>query len=98
MHHNPSFASVNKIVASTLQQVPVPELLTLGVPISRGNVLQIFQHISSLLDTREWQIPEQVGNKGIEALSNERYFLGSLTILLQFDTTTHKYNKYAECA
>jgi hypothetical protein len=38
--HNPSFPSVNEIIASTLQQVLVPELLALDVPISRGNVLQ----------------------------------------------------------
>jgi hypothetical protein len=58
--HNPSFPSVNEIVASTLQQVLIPERLALGVPISSSNILQIFQHNSSLLDAREWQISEQV--------------------------------------
>jgi hypothetical protein len=36
-----------------------------------------------------------VVNKGIEARSDERYFLGSLAILFQPDITTHEYDKYA---
>jgi hypothetical protein len=75
MLHNPSFPSVNEIVSSTLQQVLVPDLLALGVPISSCDVPQIFQRRNSLLDAGEWQIPVHVVNKGIEALSNERYFL-----------------------
>jgi hypothetical protein len=39
-----------------------------------------------------------VVNKGIEALSYERYFHGSLTILLQSDIRTHEYDKHAEYA
>jgi hypothetical protein len=98
MLHNPSFPSVNEICASTLQQVLVPDLLALGVPISSCDVLRIFQHRSSLLDCLEWQIPEHVVNKGIEARSDERYVLGSLAILLQSDIKTHEYDKYAEYA
>jgi hypothetical protein len=95
MLHNPSFPSesVNEIIASTLQQMLVPDLLALGVQISSCDALQIFQHRSSLLDALEWQIPEDVVNKGIEARSDERYFLGSLTILLQSDIKPHEYDK-----
>jgi hypothetical protein len=41
MLHNPSFPSVNEIIASTLQQVLVADLLVLDVPISTGDVLPV---------------------------------------------------------
>jgi hypothetical protein len=68
-----------------IQIVLIPDLFALDAPITLqvGQVLQFFEKRISLLDAREWKIPEQMVNEGLESCPDERYFLRRNTILLQ---------------
>jgi hypothetical protein len=56
----------NEIVGSAFQLVLIPDLFALDAPIVFGQVLQFFKKRITLLDAREWEIPEQMVNAGME--------------------------------
>jgi hypothetical protein len=99
---NPSLPADDEIVGSTFQLVLVPDLFALDAPIVLGQVLQFLEKRITLLDSleaREWETPGQMVNENMEASTNERYFLGSHTILFQSKNMTSrciKYDEYAE--
>jgi hypothetical protein len=95
----PANPADNEIVGSAIQLVLISDLFALDSPIVLCQVLQFFEKRISLPDAREWKIPEQMVNEGLESCPNERYFLGNHTILLQSKNMTLKsikYDKYAE--
>jgi hypothetical protein len=81
-----------------MQLVLIPDIFALDAPIILSQVLQFFKKRVSLLDAREWKIPEQMVNEGLESGPNERHFLGRHTILPQSKNMTSIYTKYAEYA
>jgi hypothetical protein len=98
---NPCLPADDEIVGSAIHLVLIPDVFELDAPIVLGQVLQFFEKRISLLDAGEWKIPEQMVNEGLESGPNERYFLGSYTILLQSKNITLKlinYEEYAEYA
>ncbi len=95
---NQSLPANDEIVGSAFQLVLIPDLFTLDAPIVFGQVLQFFKKRITLLDAREWEIPEQIVNEGMETGPCERYFLGSHAILLQSKNMTSRYIKYDEYA
>jgi hypothetical protein len=95
---NPCLPADDEIVGSVIQLVLIPDIFALDAPIVLGQVLQFFEKRISLLDAREWKIPEQMVNQGLESCPDERYFLGSHAILLQSKNMTLKYIKYDKYA
>ena len=95
---NPCLPADNEIVGSVMQLVLIPDIIALHAPIVLGQVLQFFEKRISLLDAREWKIPEQMVNEGLESGPYERHFLGSNTILLQSKNITSIHIKYVEYA
>jgi hypothetical protein len=78
--------------------VLIPDLFTLDAPIIFCQFLQFFKKRITLLDAREWEIPEQMVNEGMETCPYEQYFLGSHAILLQSKNMKSRYIKYDEYA
>jgi hypothetical protein len=94
----PCLPANDEIVGSAIQLVLIPDIFALDAPIVLRQVLQFFEKRISLLDAREWKIPEQMVNEGLESGPDERHFLGSNTILLQSKNITSIHIQYAEYA
>ena len=95
---DPSLPADNKIIGSAFQLVLIPDLFADGGPIVFVEVFQFVDKRITLLDAREWEIPEQMINEGMKTGTSERYLLGFHAIHFQSENIKTKYIKYAEYA